>query len=451
MSASATPGDAREARQRISPADSSGASAPTSRRAFLLIRIWMPSQPAVARGLLSWGAETSLIQMIADLVSASGGAPAGKRKDGLIARFGNAADASAAAIRLQRAIAGFAAQSKAPSAAALALFCEDKEGRELDESSDELETASVLASAAQPAQILLTAAACAQLNLTAPYTSRSAAPFRMPYGMHSNLKAYQLTWNSASPISGERPRTENTTPSRLMDPEARAAEPARIESSAAFPGAVPQPGPFKPADPAPRPRTDAFTGDGGRRGPDVIPSEEPEAAPNDSRRRLPLYAGIAAVTATIIAAGTWLFTQRSHPPRITNPPKDTQVMKDPPKSITPATGEVPKAAAKTEPSPADTGRPTPGGPEMLPSQPPKRTPLGKIPPEKTAPGKAVANADGFFRSDIPWLLARADRESGDGEYDAAERHYRIVQKLDPGNSAARNGISRNSARRSEQQ
>jgi hypothetical protein len=88
---------------------------------------------------------------------------------------------------------------------------------------------------------------------------------------------------------------------------------------------------------------------------------------------------------------------------------------------------------------------------MLPSQPPNRTPLGKIPPGKTAPPKAVANADGFFRSDIPWLLARADRESGDGEYDAAERHYRIIQKLDPGNSAARNGISRNSARRSEQQ
>jgi hypothetical protein len=421
-----------------------------------LIRIWMPSQPAVGRGLLSWGAETSLIQMIGDLVSASGGAPAGKCKDGLIARFGNAADAGAAAIRLQRAIAGFAAQSKAPSAAAVALFCEDKEGRELDESSDELETASVLASAAQPAQILLTAAACAELHLSAPYTSRSAAPFRMPYGMHSNLKTYQLTWNSASPISGERPRTENTTPPRLTDPKARAPEPARIESSAAFPGAVSQPGPFKPADPAPRPRTDAFTGNGGRSGTDVIPSEEPEAGPNDSRRRLPLYAGIAAVTATIIAAGTWMFTQRSQPTRVPNPPKDTRVMKDPPNPVTLPPGPVPGPPPKTEPSSANpdakiTGATPSNGPEMLPSQPPNRTPLGKIPPGKTAPPKAVANADGFFRSDIPWLLAKADRESGDGEYDAAERHYRIIQKLDPGNSAARNGISRNSARRSEQQ
>jgi hypothetical protein len=59
--------------------------------------------------------------------------------------------------------------------------------------------------------------------------------------------------------------------------------------------------------------------------------------------------------------------------------------------------------------------------------------------------------DGFFRSDVRWLLDRADRESGDGDYDAAERDYRRVQKLDPANSAARNGITRNAARRADQQ
>src|SRR5579859_838263 len=209
MSTSATPGDAKETRQRINPADSPRAGAANPLQAYLLIRIWMPSQPAADRGLVSWGTDNSLIQMIADLVSASGGAPAGKRNNALIARFRNAADAGAAAVRLQRAIAGFAAQRKAPPSASVALFCADKAGDELDESSDELETASVLASAAQPAQILLTAAACAELHLNAPYTSRSAAPFRMPNGMHSNLRAYQLTWNAASPISGEQPRTGN--------------------------------------------------------------------------------------------------------------------------------------------------------------------------------------------------------------------------------------------------
>jgi hypothetical protein len=279
----------------------------------------------------------------------------------------------------------------------------------------------------------------------------------MPSGVHSNLKTYQLTWNSGPPALTQRAGVESTTATRLMDDEGGATESIGVERLPSVPGGVTQPGPLERVDPTLRPRTNAFTGNAGRIGTDVIPSEEPEAAPNDLRRRLPLYTGITAVTVAIIAAGTWSFTQRSHSTRITNPAKDTRAMKDPPTSVAPAPGPVPAPPPKTEPRSADPDpkireRATPSNvPETLTSQPPNRTPLGKIPPEKTAPAKAVANADGFFRSDIPWLLARADRESGDGEYDAAERHYRIVQKLDPGNSAARSGISRNSARRSEQQ
>jgi hypothetical protein len=428
MSTSVNPGEARETRQRISPADAprDGAAPPPS--AYLLIRIWMPSQPAADRGLLTWAAENSLIQMIADLVSASGGAPAGKRNNGLIARFRNAADAGTAAVRLQRAIAGFAAQSKAPPAASIALFCADKGAGELDESSDELETASVLASAAQPAQILLTAAACAELHLNAPYTSRNAAPFRMPNGMHSNLRAYQLTWNAASPISGERPPTEKTTTPRLTDPEISGAKPIRTQLPAALRDAVPQPGLFNPAHPASR-----------------------------SRRRLPVYAGSAAVMVTIVAAGTWSLMQPSNPHRISTPHVNTGGMQDPPRAVTPTPKPAQASPPQPEPGLADpppkiTERVSPGNGSEAPGfQPSNRIASGKIPSEKIAPAKGLANADGFFRGDIRWLLERADRESGDGQYDAAERDYKIVQKLDPGNSAARNGNARNSARRSEQQ
>ena len=424
MSTSATPGDARETRQRISPADAPRPDAAIPPPAYLLIRIWIPSQPAADRGLLSWGVESSLIQMIADLVSASGGAPAGKRNNRLIAQFRNTADAGTAAVRLQRAIAGFAAQSKAPPAASVALFCADKAGGELDENSDELETASVLASAAQPAQILLTAAACAELHRNAPYTSRNAAPFRMPNGMHSNLRAYQLTWNAASPISGERPRAGNTAPPTLTDSEAGAAEPIRTQLSAAFPAAVPQPMLFNLADRASRPRW-----------------------------RSPVYATIAAVVVTMIAAGTWFLMQPSNPHP--TPPVDAGSMPDPPKPVPPTPNPPP--APQPEPGLADppstvTKPATPGNSPEAPSfQQPNRIATGKVPSEKIAPAKGLASVDGFFRSDIPWLLERAGRESGDGDYDAAERDYKIVQRLDPGNSAARNGNARNSARRSEQQ
>jgi hypothetical protein len=427
MSTSATPGDARETRQGISPADAPRVGAATPPPTYLFIRIWIPSQPAADRGLLNWAAENSLIQMIADLVSASEGAPAGKRNNGLIARFGNAADAGTAAVRLQRAIAGFVAHSKAPPAASIALFCADRVDGELDDSSDELETASVLASAAQPAQILLTAAACAELHRNAPYISRSAVPFRMPNGMHSNLRAYQLTWNAASPISGERPRTEKTTTQRLTDPEISRAEPIRAQQPAALFDAVPQPGLLNPAHPASR-----------------------------SRRRLPVYAGIAAVMVTIVAAGTWSLMQPANSRRISTPHAEAGGMQDPPTGVAPAANPAQAPPARPDPGSADplstiTKPATPGnGPEVPHSQPSNRI-ASKIPSEKITPAKGLANADGFFPSDIRWLLERADRESGDGEYDAAERDYKIVQKLDPGNSAARNGNARNSARRSEQE
>jgi hypothetical protein len=83
-----------------------------------------------------------------------------------------------------------------------------------------------------------------------------------------------------------------------------------------------------------------------------------------------------------------------------------------------------------------------------------KEPLVTVPPAtKRSPVQKTPRsyADGFFPSDIPGLLAKADRESGDGEYDAAERHYKIVQALDPSNRAARDGRRRNEARRSERQ
>jgi hypothetical protein len=73
------------------------------------------------------------------------------------------------------------------------------------------------------------------------------------------------------------------------------------------------------------------------------------------------------------------------------------------------------------------------------------------PERPPAPKAQRPNAYGFFPSDIPGLLEKADRESGDGEYDAAERHYRIVLALERNNSRAQKGLARNAQRRAEQQ
>ncbi len=420
MSTSATPGDAGKARQRITPDDSPRGGAATPRKTFLFLRIWMSSPPVPNSGSLSWRAENSLIQMIADLVSASGGSQAGKLRNGLIAGFRNAAEASAAAIRLQRAIAGFAAQSKASEGVAVALFSEDKAGGGLNESSDELETASFLAGAAQPEQILLTAGAYAELNLSAPYTSRRVVPFGLPAGIHSNLEAYQLAWNGASPASSEPTRTEKTTTSSLRRPRDRAA------------------------DAAPRPRTATrAAGDGSS---DVAPFAEPVAVPSVSRRRLPIYAGLAAaILVAMVAAGTWIFT--SGPPAPTPTPQpSTEGVKEPPQATASEPNSKNPPPEKLEPEAPVSAPPMEGtggkGSSVTTPPSPERPP---------APKAQRPNAYGFFPSDIPGLLEKADRESGDGEYDAAERHYRIVLALERNNSRAQKGLARNAQRRAEQQ
>jgi hypothetical protein len=188
---------------------------------------------------------------------------------------------------------------------------------------------------------------------------------------------------------------------------------------------------------------------GSRRGStDIIPSAHSEASSNASRRRTPLYVGLAAITVAILAAGTWFFMQ---PPRTSTGPSARRTTKLPtamasqPDS-TPAP-PVQSGSTSGNPNSSTTVGETPSkAPGAVASPLPKRTAPGKNPPEKGS-----ANADGFFPGDIPWLLTRADRESGDGDYDAAERDYKIVLKLDPGNGAARKGLARNAARRSEEE
>jgi hypothetical protein len=448
MSTSATPGDASEARQRNSPAGLARGGIPNQRQAFLFIRLWIPPQATTQAGSLSWRLESSLIQMIADVVSASGGTPAGTRANGLIARFRSIAAGSAAALRLQRAIAGFAAHGTAPAGAAVALFSQDRErGSDLDESSDELETASVLASAAQPAQILLTAAAYADLNQAVPYTSRRAVPFRMPNGTHSNLKAYQLTWNSTASISGERPRAENASPPEQPAAAERTTKKAQSERQPALPNLVEQSAPPMPVDALLRPRAvplNALPLESSS-SPGVIPSGDLKAVPNHSSRRLPLYAGLMALMIAIAAVGAWFLTHRPDASKITPQQPRASVVADPPTAPTrtpnpaillqPTTTPIPDA-----PPPPDPEKITRNDqPMVMPSPSPKPLPPA---PDKNLASKAPADADGFFRSEIPELLEMADRESGDGKYDAAERHYRIVQRLDPNNRAARLGLAR---------
>jgi hypothetical protein len=106
---------------------------------------------------------------------------------------------------------------------------------------------------------------------------------------------------------------------------------------------------------------------------------------------------------------------------------------EPPSNDTPVAVKAPEAA-KIMPAIADTGRkPEPRKPEA-----PK---IVQSPP-KPAEAKPVAEYAGFTARDIPLLLKKAENDAGAGDYAASRREYDIILHLEPGNLAARTGMSR---------
>jgi hypothetical protein len=107
---------------------------------------------------------------------------------------------------------------------------------------------------------------------------------------------------------------------------------------------------------------------------------------------------------------------------------------EPPNNVSPAAAQAPEAA-KIMPAVADPAR----KPEMRkPETPPK---LVQSPP-KPAEAKPVAEYAGFTARDVPLLLKKAESDAGAGDYAASRREYDIILHLEPGNLAARTGMSR---------
>ena len=111
---------------------------------------------------------------------------------------------------------------------------------------------------------------------------------------------------------------------------------------------------------------------------------------------------------------------------------------EPPNHVPPVAAQAPQAA-KIPPAVADTARkPEPRKPEPRKLEAPK---IVQSPP-KPAEGKPVAEYAGFTGRDVPLLLKKAESDAGAGDYAASRREYDIILHLEPGNLAARTGMSR---------
>ena len=101
---------------------------------------------------------------------------------------------------------------------------------------------------------------------------------------------------------------------------------------------------------------------------------------------------------------------------------------EPPNNVPPVAAQAPEAA-KITPAVADTVR-KPEAPKIVQS------------PPKPAEAKPVAEYAGFTGRDVPLLLKKAESDAGAGDYAASRREYDIILHLEPGNLAARTGMSR---------
>ncbi|MGB8580076.1 MAG: hypothetical protein WCD47_04595 [Candidatus Sulfotelmatobacter sp.] len=69
---------------------------------------------------------------------------------------------------------------------------------------------------------------------------------------------------------------------------------------------------------------------------------------------------------------------------------------------------------------------------------PKTVPPASAPVEV----KPLAEYEGFTARDVPLLLRKAEADAGAGDYDSSRHEYDIILHLEPGNQAAKAGLSR---------
>jgi hypothetical protein len=120
-------------------------------------------------------------------------------------------------------------------------------------------------------------------------------------------------------------------------------------------------------------------------------------------------------------------------------------MRHEPKVAVQSTAREPEPANPSQPSEkhqAVTEKPEPESPKPpAPAAKPHRA------ARETDIG--VAEYEGFTAKQVPQLIRRADEDAGAGHYDASKREYEIVLKLQPNNTAAKEGLHKLSLKISE--
>jgi hypothetical protein len=396
-----------------------------SAAADISIRLWTPAQLGSNPASISWQTETNLVFMIADVVSANQGVPADELRSGMSAHFNGAAQALKAAKSIERTIMEFSKQRPDDClGAAIAVHRPIELRPFLEGDPGPVSPAFSLLRQAQPGQILVS---------------------RETYDHLRDLPGLQFQSLSGNATSGDgellwtSPETYAHFASRLQQAVRR--QPISYEQvlvAAAEENPTFQPPETKLSEFQPAAFSTAKLS--------ALDPDESEVSWMASHWLLVSSAAVGILALATVYAIPALHhsapavnsSVKSNSSVNSNDMHPASQQEEPLSNDTPVAVKAPEAA-KIMPAVADTVRkPEPRKPEAPKPEAPKL--VQSLP--RPAEAKPVAEYAGFSARDIPLLLKKAESDAGAGDYASSRREYDIILHLEPGNLAARTGMSR---------
>jgi len=392
----------------------------------IAIRLW-GSERSTRSASLTWNADSVLVYMIADLVSASRGRIGEESSSVMAAHFDGSREALVAARRIQTSVLEFVACRPGERIGAAILIYPPGAS---SPAGFTCEMALQALGQARPGQILLAEYSSQQLRDLRGIEIRAVPALTIvPGEWQSGLT--ELIWTTPEQIA----RLQDSVNAEV-EPQSGENRPVDATVIVTSPSRNARQGLTNEA--APPPISNSFKQSSSASLTEEL--NEPAERPLLTRTRVILGA-VAVVLMVVLIFASQRPVSVSKPPRM---PQQEQTggaenpVKQPPPTPEPEATTVQPESATTKPpakAPAVIAQP------RTPSKPPldNRAKNKKENPEEP---QTYDDSGGVSQKDIPALLGMAQRDAGAGNYDKAKREYKKILSLQPGNQDARDGLHR---------
>lgn len=387
-----------------------GIRQPFSTATDISIRLWTADQLQGRSPDFSWTTENTLVLLISDIVAATQGRPADELPCAMVAHFNSAARALKAARSIQRSVTEFSKLRPNDCFGSAIVIHRPGELRPfLEPDPNPVSPASSLLHQAQPGQIFVSSETYAHLR------DLPGVDFRILSGgaAQGTTGDAELLWTSPEAYALF---AINLQEAIRRNPIPLAQVPVEVTQEN-FTSRSPLPDAIVQEFPEPKLSTAKLSAIG------LDESEKGEVSWLASHRLLVSGAAVAILALATLYTGAVL--RKGSSPSNSGNLQQTSGQQELPGNTKPVTAE-PVQRVKTQPAAANRKPETPKV-SQAPSKPEIR---------------GVAEFEGFTSRDIPLLLKKAESDAGSGDYESSRHEYDIVLHLDPGNQAARAGLSR---------